>query len=699
MGLLGDFMEGRQEASNNLNNWMNEALDGLLGPTGIPDRLRAANLFLNPAVNVDQAQRHTRTALDPSVRGADRALAIGQGLLEVGGLAIPAIASRLTPRLPGQNLGDEAARAMTETFANMSSRPEAAALRDFGASEAGNVPTNRMFHGGVDQITSPKVTMDSDGLLPGFSVTPDQDVAASYARLRGGNAISEFDVDPAKLNPIGEFDLYDLTNRLEMERGLGEGDLTDIEILAELKSMGINAVQYSDPNFGLRVLDTSVLTPSGLLGDAPVAEAFDMQRGANFRPLDSVDLPAGSDPRYRGAAPNRTTPYERYQPKKVPPRMERLVNSLDDPASPVNVMVDGYIEKGIKLKGNDWYNTEELRDWAVEALGEAEGDKFWRDYMLRVGNSSTGNKVPQNIRVASFYQALSDADRAAVSARVAKGGITPGAAARELGIDVPNMPDDYNYGHVMQSNHAKNVVASDAGEWAQEMPTGLMQGEKTAWRKANPKVKGFTNDLMGDETNIAADKHFMRMLAMQDGGADFLGGQAALSVDNRRMLKDVYGDALDPYTKTRNVKGKPVVEMNLAKAAQDGVITDTSAFREMPTAWADTPSTGGTEYAALEEVAQRLAAKRGMTPAQLQANMWMGAGDITGLADESQGTFMELFRVALDKRAADRGIPRAEMLMDFLNKRSPLAVAGALPLGLGLLGAGEARKPEQEGLL
>jgi hypothetical protein len=115
MGLLGEFMEGRQEASNNLNNWLNEALDGLLGPTGIPDRLKAANLFLNPAVNVDQAQRHTRTALDPSVKGSDRALALGQGVLEVAGLAIPAIASRLTPRLPGQNLGDEAAQAMTET--------------------------------------------------------------------------------------------------------------------------------------------------------------------------------------------------------------------------------------------------------------------------------------------------------------------------------------------------------------------------------------------------------------------------------------------------------------------------------------------------------------------------------------------------------------------------------------------------------
>ena len=158
-GLLGNFMDGRQEASNNLNNWMNEALDGLLGPSGIQDRLRLANLFLNPAINADQASRHTRTALDPSVRGADRALAVGQGLLEIFGLVAPAIASRLTPRLPGQNLGDEAIRATTETFANMSSRPEAVALNDFTTSDFGGV--NTPLYGGYKVGDLPQRAQDN----------------------------------------------------------------------------------------------------------------------------------------------------------------------------------------------------------------------------------------------------------------------------------------------------------------------------------------------------------------------------------------------------------------------------------------------------------------------------------------------------------------------------------------------------------
>jgi hypothetical protein len=54
----------------------------------------------------------------------------------------------------------------------------------------------------------------------------------------------------------------------------------------------------------------------------------------------------------------------------------------------------------------------------------------------------------------------------------------------------------------------------------------------------------------------------------------------------------------------------------------------------------------------------------------------MGAGDMTGLADESQGTFMELFRRSLDKRGAERGLTRRQMLDDFIQNKAPLAAGG-----------------------
>ena len=168
---------------------------------------------------------------------------------------------------------------------------------------------------------------------------------------------------------------------------------------------------------------------------------------ANMRidPLESVDYPAGYFPEYRGAAPNRTEPYPRYEPKNTTERMQRLELAIADEENPINTVFDNYIEKGKALAGPDWYNTEELRDWMIGSLGEAEGDKQWREYMELIGTTSTGSKVPQNIRFASLYRAIAPEDRIRVAQMVKDEGITPLAAAKELGVEPANIPDDFNY--------------------------------------------------------------------------------------------------------------------------------------------------------------------------------------------------------------------------------------------------------------
>jgi len=397
--------------------------------------------------------------------------------------------------------------------------------------------------------------------------------------------------------------------------------------------------------------------------------------------VSSVDLPEGSLPQYTGAAPNRTEPYQRYRPKNTTERMQRLEASVADPDNPINQIFDDHIEKGIKLAGPDWYNTEELRDWFISTLGDKDGDTQWREFMELIGTTSTGAKVPQNIRMASFYRALAPEDRAAVAQLVKDEGITPKKAADRLGVLPANTPDNYGYGHLKQRNQAGNVVNREAGAWDREVPEDLTGAALSKFLQANPKVKGFGNDLLGDDTNIAADMHFMRMLAMADGGGDFLNNQAKLSAENAAIAAEAIGPKkIKKYTTTRKVNGKPVSEINLFKAWQDGHIEDTSVFQKMPTAWSDTPKAN--EYAAYEDMANRVAEAYGMTPAQFQASLWMGAGEMTGLADESQGTFMNLFRRSLDKRAEERGLSRKEMLLDFLQNKAPLAVGP-----MGVLGA------------
>jgi hypothetical protein len=429
----------------------------------------------------------------------------------------------------------------------------------------------------------------------------------------------------------------------------------------------------------------------GLLGaveDASPGIGHNMGPRFTQRDLDpmwSIERPAGADPRYLGAAPDRSPgDYARYIPARgLPERMARLTSIVNDRSLPIHQMLDDYIRRGVGLGGPDWYNTEELRDWFIAVLGKDAGDARWREYVDLIGNTSTGSNVPSNFRNASFYATLNPTDRLAVADLVAGGGITPADAARRLGIDVPNMPDNYNYGHVMQANQGANVANSLRGTWDRTVPEGLSGAALSDWLKANPKVKGFANDLLGNRKNIAADKHFMRLLAMADGGLDFLSGQAQISGENLARLRDVFGDSLDPYTKVRRTgTGQRITEVNLAKAVNDGVVTDATAFKSIPQAWTDTPKAN--EYDALEDMAARLAANYDMTPAQFQASLWMGAGDLTGLADESQGIAMELIRRTLDRRAGELGVDRRKMFEMFARGEAPLAIA---PVAGGLLGS------------
>ena len=136
-----------------------------------------------------------------------------------------------------------------------------------------------------------------------------------------------------------------------------------------------------------------------------------------------VNEPAGSYAMYRGAAPDRSGgSFERYTPARgVPAGMQRLLRATEDPNSPIVRQFDGYIEKGIELGGPDWYNTEELRDWFVSRLGEERGTAEYTDYINLIGATSTGAKVPQNIRMASIYRALDADQRVAVATLVFRG--------------------------------------------------------------------------------------------------------------------------------------------------------------------------------------------------------------------------------------------------------------------------------------
>lgn len=72
-----------------LNDFLNENADYYLGPTGIPDRLRALGEFLNPVAAMEDASTAAVRAADPDLPARERLGALGESALNVGLFGIP----------------------------------------------------------------------------------------------------------------------------------------------------------------------------------------------------------------------------------------------------------------------------------------------------------------------------------------------------------------------------------------------------------------------------------------------------------------------------------------------------------------------------------------------------------------------------------------------------------------------------------
>ena len=376
----------------------------------------------------------------------------------------------------------------------------------------------------------------------------------------------------------------------------------------------------------------------------------------------------GSDPRYRGVAPNRTEfTFTRYQPKKLTPRLERSLTALRDPSNPMRQDMLDAINQGLEV-GEDWYNTEELRDWFIAGYGEEEGHRQWAEFLDLVGATSPGSKVPPNIGNAT-----------AVRQRIYDDPEYPGQAMdvytdkEGRALAKSRLP---GYGHKTQGNQEMIVGRQLRGEWEGSAEPGVAPS-KGSWTD-NPKPKGFTQSLKGSEKNIAADLHFTRYFGMASNDPDWLatGGTEVGEGFMQEMIEKY--PASQKYFKV-NANGKP--GFNPKAAVKDGAIP-IEEMRKAPGVWAQKPNDA--EYGAMEEFMFELGNELGLTGPQVQAALWMGAARKTGVDPTSQTTFMGAIRDRADIQAKKTGKTREQVLFDFIMNKGLLSV----PLGTaGVLGA------------
>lgn len=316
-------------------------LDRILGSTGqertaalrdlgrraeyyVPPELRGILGFaaeMTPSETLNRAAVAGGEMLAPGRTPMQRVGSAGRMLSETAGVAAPIAV--------GPRAGMTAAQSLQEGLLGFSMAADDAGRRFVERmTQPGPVPTMysnpvgradkpmTVFHGGPTKVTSPRATVDPEGLPLGFSVTGNKDIAQNYANMRGGGVVSEFSVDPSKYNPISEFELYQLQDDLEVKLGFDEGDLPEDVLLSELRSRGINAIEYPDPEFGTRIIDPSILSPT-LPAPRNEAEAMAKQvlemRAAGRAGDVTEEMMAATDPQYMFA----NTPLPMDEPSRM----------------------------------------------------------------------------------------------------------------------------------------------------------------------------------------------------------------------------------------------------------------------------------------------------------------------------------------------------------------------------------------------
>ena len=318
---------------------------------------------------------------------------------------------------------------------------------------------------------------------------------------------------------------------------------------------------------------------------------------------------------------------ERYEaPKGASQRLQRALKTKG-----LRGKFLKYAEIGTELMPDTWYGTNPLYKKYEELLGpEKARDKYIRDIWI-VAGTSPQSKVPNNIKTESYYQYL-----AAQGIPLPEDTVKPSEATDES----PQFPPP-GYGHVVQKNHLKNVRSV--------LETGGLDPFH------HPKPATFATNLLGNESQVTIDAHNFRLLGMLSKDPAFL--------NTKYEYKD---------------KDGKTVSINPKKLVTEGKMTMRQALKN-PNYWADVP--GENEYKYYEEFQQKLAKKLGMTPAQLQEKLWVGAGDLTGLESPPE-PFSKTVETRIKYTAEALGKDPQEVLERYILGEIPLAKAETEMTGL-----------------
>jgi hypothetical protein len=148
--------------------------------------------------------------------------------------------------------------------------------------------------------------------------------------------------------------------------------------------------------------------------------------------------------------------------------------------------VNKIVEQGIREGGLNWHGMQPLLEEYQGELGRQRGSNAYLDYMRRVGATSPNSNVEQNFRTASYYDWL--IRNGLPLPRLGRG---PSGQPVVLPGEIPNP-----YGNKAQGLHVTNLNRLQAGE---------------GYPLSNPKPPSFAENMMGNYTPVAVDRHNMTL--------------------------------------------------------------------------------------------------------------------------------------------------------------------------------------------
>jgi hypothetical protein len=312
-----------------------------------------------------------------------------------------------------------------------------------------------------------------------------------------------------------------------------------------------------------------------------------------------------------------------------PKYTERMQDLLDSPTA--RKKVDTLIQKGDELGMREWYGTEPLRQVAMDiGMNQKQFDTF----LAQMASASQRNPVDQQNKMGSYLWHLSQTGQLPEDAFLMTNKIRRGKQERPAGTAIELPP---GYGSLAQGDifsRGKQIASGDI--------EGALPPDK--------KLGTFYRNYQGNLKPVTVDVNAVRGPIIERGDPRWL--------TSKLVEKDEEGNVIATHFPRKQVESGL---MSLKQA------------KERPGFWEAAPS--GSEYAGFEDLWQRAAKRKGISPAEAQALGWYGSADVTALKTKPELYIDNLERM-IRRTAEQTGQNPRQVMEDVLRGKTYLKKSG-----------------------